>query len=472
MDRLAVTGFRYNGDVLDSDRLHQITSDATALAGEGVSGLEPTSLCDVALIARRLRELADHLEVHALGALADTGHTEATTGLTAGAWFAREAKLPSSAGRAQVATARSLRHLPGTDQAWLDGRVNREHVRVLTGAANPRIRQHIVALEDELIAITEDRTFHHWRTRVTEVVSRLDQEGPDPDDPTHTTASWGRSGLFAELRARFAGAEVELLEQIIEAETNRLFHVNVAEHKATADLPLLSRAQLRAQAIIGLILHGPGERTSPDDAGADATDAAPASVKKRSKVTDNPLRVGVTLVLRGDDTGTSDLAQLPTSAPPTIGGATWSLTNTEGHHLALEHFASLICDCTAHALLVDEDGKPMKLGREVRYATAEQRKIVIIRDGGCAFAGCDCPAAWVEIHHVIWWSEDGETNVVNLVALCRRHHGITHRRGWSMHASDDGWFWWITPSGDTFWSQRYGRQRAGPTPPHHRDLAA
>ncbi len=51
------------------------------------------------------------------------------------------------------------------------------------------------------------------------------------------------------------------------------------------------------------------------------------------------------------------------------------------------------------------------------------------------------------------------------VPLCRHHHRVTHRRGWSLHATDDSWFWWRTPTGRTFWSQRHGRPRTGPTPP-------
>ncbi len=123
--------------MLDTGHLHRITRDAAALAGDGVDGLSPETLCDVALTARRLREVADHLEVHALGALEPTGHTDDTTGLSTGAWFAREAKLPSAIGRTQVTTARALRHLPGTDQAWLDGRITREHVRVLLRRRQP-----------------------------------------------------------------------------------------------------------------------------------------------------------------------------------------------------------------------------------------------------------------------------------------------------------------------------------------------
>ena len=60
--------FRYNRTVIDTDHLHRITTELQALAGAGVDGLDPESLCEVALAARRLRELADHVEVHALGA--------------------------------------------------------------------------------------------------------------------------------------------------------------------------------------------------------------------------------------------------------------------------------------------------------------------------------------------------------------------------------------------------------------------
>ena len=271
MGGFVVTGIPYNGDVLDTDHLHRITADLHAVAVAGVDGLDPAALGQVALTARRLRELADRLEVHALGALEPTGHTEAM-GLTAATWFAREARLPSSVAKAQVTTARALRHLPQTDQAWLDGRITREHVRVLAAAANPRIRAHIATLEPELIGIADDRTFHHWRLRIAEVVARLDTEGRDPDDPHHTTATWGRTGLFAELRARFAGADVELLEQIIEARTNALYRTNVHEHKQTTDIPLLTRSQLRAHAIIDLILHGHDHEAE----GGDSHDTAEA----------------------------------------------------------------------------------------------------------------------------------------------------------------------------------------------------
>ena len=160
--------------------------------------------------------------------------TESTTGLNASAWFAREARLPSSVGRAQIKAARALRNLEDTDRAWLDGRITREHVQVLSAAANPRIREHMASIQDELIGATANTTFHRWRLEVTNAVNRLDQDGPEPDDPAHTTATWARSGLFAELKAKFAGAEVELLEQIIEAQVEARDLSDCLEHREPA----------------------------------------------------------------------------------------------------------------------------------------------------------------------------------------------------------------------------------------------
>ena len=81
----------------------------------------------------------------------------------------------------------------------------------------------------------------------------------------------------------------------------------------------------------------------------------------------------------------------------------------------------------------------------------QQRRALARRDGGCVFPGCACPASWCDAHHVIAWDHDGDTN---LALLCRHHHGVTHRHGWTMTTKPNGTFTWKTPSGDTLHSQR------------------
>jgi len=126
-------------------------------------------------------------------------------------------------------------------------------------------------------------------------------------------------------------------------------------------------------------------------------------------------------------------------------------------------YQRLACDALLWPVVVSSLGVPLDLGRAVRLAPGSIRRAVFTRDGGCVFPGCDRDVHWCEIHHVDLWEAGGRTDTHRLACLCRRHHGVTHRRGWTMGATPDGWFWWITPNGDRVESQRHGRTRAGPT---------
>ncbi|MBK6312672.1 MAG: HNH endonuclease [Candidatus Microthrix sp.] len=72
------------------------------------------------------------------------------------------------------------------------------------------------------------------------------------------------------------------------------------------------------------------------------------------------------------------------------------------------------------------------MGRTLRYANRHQRRALLARDGGCIFPGCDRPASWCDAHHVDEWDNNGPTDINNLGLLCRHHHRVTHRPGWTM----------------------------------------
>jgi hypothetical protein len=98
------------------------------------------------------------------------------------------------------------------------------------------------------------------------------------------------------------------------------------------------------------------------------------------------------------------------------------------------------------AMTVKVAGVLLSMGRTVRYATPAQRRALNTRDGGCVFPGCDRPANWCDAHHVTHCEHDGNTDLENLALLCRHHHGITQRRGWTMTATHDQHFVWTTPT--------------------------
>jgi Domain of unknown function (DUF222) len=77
-------------------------------------------------------------------------------------------------------------------------------------------------------------------------------------------------------------------------------------------------------------------------------------------------------------------------------------------------------------------------GRATRTIPAAIRTALALRDKGCRFPGCDRPPEWTDGHHIEHWADLGETEVPNLVSLCRRHHHMVHERGWSIRLEPDG----------------------------------
>ncbi|CAN5495690.1 hypothetical protein BH10ACT2_BH10ACT2_09790 [soil metagenome] len=71
----------------------------------------------------------------------------------------------------------------------------------------------------------------------------------------------------------------------------------------------------------------------------------------------------------------------------------------------------------------------LNLGRSVRYASNEQYKALVARDGGCRWPGCHIPASWCEIDHLIPDTIGGPTDLNNLVMWCCHHHHEKHRPG-------------------------------------------
>jgi HNH endonuclease len=82
--------------------------------------------------------------------------------------------------------------------------------------------------------------------------------------------------------------------------------------------------------------------------------------------------------------------------------------------------------------------QPLEVGRTSRVVTAAQRAALVVRDGGCAVAGCQRPPAWCEAHHLRHWLHGGPTDLANLALVCRAHHRAVHEGGWRLTRHPDG----------------------------------
>ena len=98
----------------------------------------------------------------------------------------------------------------------------------------------------------------------------------------------------------------------------------------------------------------------------------------------------------------------------------------------------LLCDCNLIPAVLGSAGEPLDIGRATRTWPTGIRRAVALRDGGCVFPGCDRPARWCEIHHIIFWVDGGPTSLVNGACLCSHHHALIHQGDWQIRMAKDG----------------------------------
>jgi hypothetical protein len=302
-----------------------------------------------------------------------------------------------------------------------------------------------------------------WAHQVHQTVALLDQDGGF--DPAREQA-WNRLRFcefpdgVTQLTGDLVGVEALNPCQCIEARADRLFHQFKNDENRTRDLPLPGRATLLALALAELVREGSiVDRDTTDGPAVDITlvieATRPTSSVPPTRPSDDKDHGGDPF----DPYAPVDWVQvLQTSCGPA--------RTVDGDHVHPDTAACLLCDPAITALVVDHLGVPLDMGRLIRLANRRQRRALARRDGGCVFPGCHAPVGWCDAHHVTWWRHHGTTDIGNLALLCRHHHGVTHRRGWTMTATPDQQFTWTTPTGDTLHSQRH-RGRSPTPPPNH-----
>jgi uncharacterized protein DUF222 len=120
-----------------------------------------------------------------------------------------------------------------------------------------------------------------------------------------------------------------------------------------------------------------------------------------------------------------------------------------GPPIAAETVRRLACDSGVVRILLGADSAVVDVGRLTRVVPAATRRALNVRDRGCVWPGCDRPAAWTQVHHVMHWTAHrGPTNVSNLVLLCHRHHFMAHEGGWQLVREADGTVLSIPPVPD------------------------
>jgi len=118
-------------------------------------------------------------------------------------------------------------------------------------------------------------------------------------------------------------------------------------------------------------------------------------------------------------------------------GETVIVEDSYGTPLKLSTLAALSSEIQLGTVTLSTAGGILDYGRTRRLASCAQRRALAARDKGCAFTGCTRHASWCEVHHVVPWLHGGETNLSNMVLLCRFHHRNFERAGWQIQMGKD-----------------------------------
>lgn len=97
----------------------------------------------------------------------------------------------------------------------------------------------------------------------------------------------------------------------------------------------------------------------------------------------------------------------------------------------------LCCDAGLHRVITSGRSRVLDLGERVALAPESLYLALVVRDQGCRYPGCAARAAWCEVHHIVPRSAHGRTNQDNCLLLCRHHHHLTHRPGFTLTGTGD-----------------------------------
>lgn len=403
-----------------ADALHRLTA---AARDARVGRASDDELLGLAPLLEQTRRAVEGLLGTTLGELERRGTTDARTGHRTAAWFATTTGCARGEAARRVRTGRRVRtHLPGTELALAHGAVSWEHARVLADLATPRNAPIVAALEDDLLRLADVLPFEQWRAEVAGLVDLADPDGGHRPGPESSTLRLGAGfGGSVHLDGTLTAMDGLALREALEgaADRLRLRARDEVERGAREEVP--SQAELLAAALTELVRNGCAAR---------AGDRAPVTELTLITHAEDPIRRCRPHRGRPADRHERDLDE------PTV--------------------RTLCCDPALRAVVIDSLGNPLDVGRRTRLVPPSIRRAVEVRDGGCVFPGCDAPSAWCDLHHVVHWADGGPTSTDNLASLCRHHHGVTHRRGWSMSADPDRaqTFVWTRPDGTVLRSQR------------------
>ncbi|WP_420620241.1 DUF222 domain-containing protein [Candidatus Poriferisocius sp.] len=318
--------------------------------------------------------------------------------------------------RQQAKTSSALKALPDTLEAAKQGWISIDHARVMGESHLRAPLSKDEELELVVVAISEDLD------EFKKTVARSeDQRRADDGLTRHERQRERRSGKVFDgdddmvvLHAEFDRIAGERVKTALFDLSDRLFREDA---RSGSDR---THEQRNADALVALITQRPSRA---DRAGGESE-------------TKPDIDTPETGVANDDANGSGgDLAPQATTLIVSVDYDTLSgqLKNAgviDGTTIDIDDLRHIACDAGIVPAIFAADGQPLYMGRKQRAATAAQKLALIARDKQCV--GCGMRASACDAHHIIWWDDDGPTDITNLVLLCPKCHKKVHKHGYAV----------------------------------------
>jgi hypothetical protein len=305
-------------------------------------------------------------------------------------WLRTHCRQSGSAITALARAGRVQEHLPAVAAACAAGEITADQVEVLAQVTTQEALDKaaaadvdLAAIEAALVAVAVSAPHRDLQKAVGAYLAALDPDGPEPD-PTE-----GRSlSLVQHPDGSFTGG----------------FTLDAVggEKVATALESIAARSRCA------------GDTRTRDQRLGDAF----------VQLADLHLASGDLPVLRTVKPHIGVLIGIDDLVDPATGHG--AATTTMGASISAARARMLACDGTVTRIVIGPDSVPIDFGRTQRVAPPHLRRAVEVRDTTCVFTGCQAPAWWCEVHHLLHWADDGETCLANSALLCERHHTKVH----------------------------------------------
>jgi hypothetical protein len=337
-----------------------------------------------------------------------------------------------SLGHAAKSTERSttLGTTPKLAAALDDGAITADHVDAVTRASKQldgAKRAELIRRADALVDVARAGTVDEFSRRLDLERKRLqDDDGMDrlarqrrnvrARSWVDAEGMWNLSITFDPVTGVRVAARIDAMVQAMFGET--------VPDECPSD-PIEKQRYLAAQATARLLLdealhdHTDSDTGTADGpaAGSSADDTGPIPASRPSRP--RPGRPEFLVVIDADAPGhDGPVAEfsIPVEIPARV-------------------LATLAGDADTHAVVVRNGivlyaPGELNLGRTTRLANRAQRRALRGLYKCCAIPGCRVAYDRCKLHHVIWWRNDGRTDLDNLLPVCSVHHANIHHDDW------------------------------------------